>query len=74
MKNSRSLVSSFVQVVSKNLKSLDIYDFKAVFLRCKFLRNQVITDNFASPGHLCNVSVVDLGCLTCLLQGMAKNF
>ena len=34
--------------------------------------SQVITDNFGSPNHLCNVLVVDLRCLTYLLQRIAK--
>ena len=35
--------------------------------------SQVITDTFGSPKHLSNVPVVDLGCLSYLLQSMAKN-
>ena len=46
---------------------------KQLLLRCKFLLNQVITDNFVSPNCLCNVPIIDLCYLTCLLQSMTKN-
>ena len=35
--------------------------------------SQVITNNFGSPNHLCNIPIADLGCLTYLLQSKAKN-
>ena len=38
-----------------------------------FLQNQIITDNVGSPNHLCNASIAELGCLTCLLQSMTRN-
>ena len=50
---------------------MDIYNVETVFLRCKFIGNQIITDNFGT--QLCNLPVVDLGCLTSLLQSMVKN-
>ena len=46
---------------------------KQLLLRCKFLLNQVITDNFVSPNCLWNVPIIDLCYLTCLLQSMTKN-
>ena len=72
MKNYLLKVSYFVEVLSKNFMSWKSTTLKQWFLRCCDLPNHVITENFGIPNRLCNVPVEDLGCLTCLLQSMAK--
>ena len=60
-----------MKVISKNLTPEKSTTLKW-FLQCKVLQNQVITDTFGIPNCLCNIPVEDLGCLTYLLQNMAK--
>ena len=66
------IVSYFMEVISKTLTSEKSATFKQWFLQCRVLRNHVITGNSGIPNRLCSVPVEDLGCLTCLLQNMAK--
>ena len=60
-----------MKVISKNLTPEKSTMLKW-FLQCKVLQNHVITGTFGIPNRLCNIPVEDLGCLTYLLQNMAK--
>ena len=70
----RSFAQTFInnEVVSKYLTSQKNTTLKQQFLSWRFLRCQINTDHLGIPNHLYNVLIINLVCLTCIWQSMAK--